>query len=362
MSEEIAPSEVEETTEETTEVNETEDDDLLPVLMPEWDTHEVEQINQVLNGDELLEGEKVAEFEEKFAQYVEADYCVTFSTKTTALYSVLLAARQILSTKNIRVPNIGDNLIYNSAIQAGYNPVLTEVNELGSLVLRDNEGGVANHFNGRKGKASLIEDCSDIPNFHTKDKLSVYNFDATSVLTTGGQGAAICCDSPEMYEALLRMKNSGKSPLQGDEIFGDNNSVWGLDFTMTEIQAAFGLAQLEKLDAKLERMNVMDNILREAFIDHKHVQFLQGRPYKYLDIMVPDAVKTQADLAKRGIMTQRLPRPLHLQNYSMNAGRIDNTFPESERLYKSGLFIPTIPSMADDDFRKILEEIKNLQW
>lgn len=342
--------------------DEDEDEDFVPLFIPEWDTNEVNKINDVLNSENLVEAAKVGEFEDKFAAYVKAEYCVMFPNFSSAMYCAMIVAREIISTKNLRVPNFGGQEIYNIGIQSYFNPVLTEVNELGSLILRDNEGGITKHFNGRKGKASIIEDCSDILNYHTPNKISVYNFDSKSLLTTGGQGGAICCDDVQTYEALLRVKNMGKNPLNEEEYYGDDTLMWGLNYEVTEMQAAFGLAQLEKLDEKLERINVLDNILREAFIDHKRVKFLQGKPHKYLDILVPDAEKTQLDLAKKGIMTQRFPRPLHMQTYSSRSGRIDNDFTESEKLYETGLFITTIPSISDDDFRKIIDQIKSLEW
>ena len=342
--------------EETNEVP----DQILPVFIPDWDNDEVEMIAEVLDGRLLVEGEKVNSFQRQFAKYVNAKYCVLFPSYTTAMYCALVIARRVFSTSTVRVPVVGSEVIYNTMQQAYYNPVLCEVNGLGSLELRDNDAGVVYHCNGRLGKPSLIEDCRDRPNHHTADKLSVYDFSYDSHITLCGAGGAVCCDDYTIYEQLLRMKMMGKNPMDEEEFFNDDHKSWGLDYTVTEIQAAFGLAQLKHLNEKLERLNVMDNKIREQLIDNKHITLLQGRPWKYLDILVPDAMEVQAELLKKGIMTDRFPKPLHIQTYYGRSGRVDNNFPNAEKLYRSLLYLPSMTGLADEDLLKIIDDVKGI--
>lgn len=355
---------VEEKPEESTEPEKEVPNDLLPTFLPVWDEDEVNAIAGVLDGTFLAESVHVETFEKEFARYVGAKYCVLFPTHSIAMYSALIIAIKRFDTRTIRIPVIGSEPIYNPALQASYNPVLCEVNEVGSLELREYEAGVVYHMNGRLGKPSLIEDCRDMPFHHTKDKLSIYDFSEASHLTLGGIGGAVCCDDLTSYEALLRMKKMGKNPLVEEEFYDYDHKMWGLDFPVSEINAAFGLAQLKHLNEKLSRITEMHKILLEHIKDDDLVKTIPGRPSRYLDILVPDAPYVQNKMISKGFLLERFPKPLHIQTYSGYAGRLDNTFDTSEKLYEQGLYLPSTTN-KDGEFglsdEKLIDMIKAIR-
>lgn len=331
-------------------------DIIVPLFFPTWDEEEINSLADVLDDGPLHNGPKLREFEQEFAKYAGAQYCVVYPSHTIAMHSALFLIREQISSQKLRIPSFGGWRTYNAALLSLLKPVLCEVKENGSLELRDNEAGVVYHHNGRLGKASLIEDCADIPNHHTLNKISVYDFSSDSHITLAGTGGAVCCDDENTYIMLLKMKNMGKNPLVETELFSDDNMMWGMDYPVNEISAAFGLIQLKKLNGKLQRLAKMHDIVKDTLGDT--VEYIEGSPTRMLDILVPDARMLQLELLKHDIMTDFFPRPLHLQSYSSYTGRLDNIFPISDDLYKRGLYLPSMTGMSDDDLLAILEKVK----
>lgn len=332
---------------------------IIPTFFPTWDDPEIDAVGSVLQeeGNVLTEGQNVTKFETEFAKYVGAKYCVLFPSHCTAMYCTLVVLQNKFTTRSLSIPSFGGHEIYNPARLALYNPVLCEVNDLGCLVLRDNEPGVVYHRNGRLGKPSLIEDCRDVINHHTKDMVSIYDFSSKAHLTLCGDGGAVCCDDSEIFTALVRMKSFGKNTHDQEEYYDDDHKMWGMNFGVNEINAAFGLAQLKGLDKKLKRIGDLHKILKET-VTKAH--YLEGVPTRFLEIIVPDAVNVQIELIRKGMMTTRFPRPLHLQHFSRYSGRMDNRFDVSDNFYKTGLYIPSMTFMTDEDFSKITNEINSV--
>ena len=318
-----------------------------------WGQDEVDQLSDVLEGNTLVEGSKTREFEKKFAEYVGAKYCVLMPNATLALYASLIIIKPKLKSPNIRIPNFGNVEIFDACIMAGLTPVLADVTETGVLELRDQEAGIANHFNGRQAKPTLIEACFDAINHHTKDLISVYDFNYHRLVTLGGKGGAVCTDSIDEYNVLLKIKDHGRSDTNSQDF-----NLWGIDLQVTEIQAAFGLAQLEALPKKLETITDMYEKIKSAFVNSKTIVFLRESPSMYIDIYTKEPLKLGQFLTENGIIANRLPKPLHLQDICKLSPRIDTKFVFSNTLYNAGLFLPSSPIMEDAQVDKIITVLK----
>ena len=146
----------------------------------------------------------------------------------------------------IFVPDYAGIFVSNACKQSGCKPRLTDVGRNGSLS-ESNKDSFVVHSNGRLGSVHLLEDCAQAISHHTKNCVSCYSFASTKHLTTAGQGGAICCDDEEIFDRLTRLKDLGRNDRQNLKPMSDNFEFWGINSKFTEIQAAFGLAQLEKL-------------------------------------------------------------------------------------------------------------------
>lgn len=331
--------------------------EFIPQFVPYWDNKEREAVLKILESDYLNEHKTVREFEKRFAEFVGARFCVTVTSGTTALYLALKSIYQKQQLDKIRVPDYAGIFVANACKQAGIVPRLTDVSDNGSLAKTDDEYFVV-HSNGRLGSVQLLEDCAQAITHHTKNCISCYSFASTKHLTTAGQGGAICCDDEEIFDKLTRLKDLGRNDRQNLKPMSDNFEFWGINSKFTEIQAAFGLAQLEKIPKRLDRLKKMYRIYNDELKNCKGVKFFDEEPKWYIDILVNDPENIVAALKKHNIQARRFYRPLHMQPlYSSTTDR-SNEFKNSIELYNSGLWLPSTTNLTDEQILHVCETIE----
>ena len=239
---------------------------------------------------------------------------------TAALYCAACAAFPEASGGGrgaVLVPSHDGIFAFNAATAAGARPVVCDVDGRG--LLSEPAGGGAGgaqsivvHANGRVSDAvRLVEDCAQAIDHHTSGKISTYSFASTKHLTTGGQGGAVCCDDDETFDLLARIKDHGRSDRQHLRPMSDNYDRWGMNFKMTEMQAAFGLAQLRTLRGRTRRFGEMCRMYRDLL--GGLVGFDDIEPRWYVDVFTPHALHVKESLRAVGIHCRAYPRPLHLQ-------------------------------------------------
>lgn len=332
----------------------------IPQFVPYWSREETDAVTRILvESDYLNEHKTVRSFEESFARFVGAKYCMAVPSGTTALYCAVNALN--LQEKGpVSVPSHDGIFAFNALVAAGGLPEVCDVNSSGLLDASrtgdhgDREGIVV-HANGRiSDDISLIEDCSQATFHHTRDMVSTYSFASTKHMTTGGQGGAVCCDDAGIFDALTRIKDHGRSDRQHLKPMSDNYDVWGMNFKMTEIQAAFGLVQLRGMDRRMRRLHEMYLLYRDLL--SSKFRFDGDEPRWYVDVFVPDPARIRQRLARSGIHCRPYPRPLHRQKVA--AGHLGGrTFAMAEKRYRSGLYLPSTTNLSDEDIKQIAVEL-----
>lgn len=329
----------------------------IPQFVPYWDDKEREAILKILDSDYLNEHKTVREFEKKFSEFVGARFCVTVTSGTMALYLALKSTYQKHQPHKILVPDYAGIFVANACIQAGINPILTDVSNNGSLSKKDEEGFVV-HSNGRLGSIQTLEDCAQAISHHTKNCISCYSFASTKHITTAGQGGAICCDDEEIFDRLTRLKDLGRNDRQNLKPMSDNFEFWGINSKFTEMQAAFGLVQLEKLPERLDRLTEMYKIYNDELKNCKGINFFDEEPKWYIDILVNDPENVVTSLKKHNIQARRFYRPLHMQPLYSSTTHLSNEFKNSVELYNRGLWLPSTTNLTDEQILHICKTIK----
>ena len=284
----------------------------IPQFIPYWDESEKKAVRKVLEHDYLNEHKTVREFEKRFSEFVGAKYCITCTSGTTAIYLALKSVYDKNTPKKINIPDYAGIFVGNACIQAGISPVLRDVSKNGSLI-SNNKSQFVVHSNGRLGSTHLLEDCAQAISHHTKNSISCYSFASTKHITTSGQGGAICCDDKKTFDTLSRLKDLGRNDRQNLKPMSDHFEFWGMNSKFTEIQAAFGLAQLKKLPKRLTRLNKMYKFVKDELKNEKEIDFFQDSPQWYIDILVKNPDSLIQKLREHGIQARRFYRPLHEQ-------------------------------------------------
>ena len=329
---------------------------IIPQFIPYWDQNEIDAVHKVLESDYLNEYKTVREFEKKFAEFVGAKYCVTCTSGSTALYLASKALMQKEKLNEIYIPDYAGIFVANATTQANLKINLADVGQNGSMI-DDIEPRFVVHSNGRMGNTWMVEDCAQTISHHTKNCMSCYSFASTKHLTTSGQGGAICCDDEETFDILTRLKDHGRNDRQKLKPMSDYFEFWGTNSKFTEIQAAFGLAQLEKLPKRLQRLKEMYKIIHDEITNLNWVEFLAEQPTWYLDILVPDPQKILEHLKKFNIQVRRFYTPLHEQPLYKTGGKFENT----DNLFAHGIWLPSTTNLTDEEVLFVADTIKKFK-
>lgn len=337
----------------------------------------------VLDSGFLAQGPKTAAFEARFAEMCGVKHAIAVSNGTTALAVALLAngvgpgdevitssftfmatANAILFTgaKPVFVDIEPDTFNINpSLIEAAITPrtkALLPVHLYGQVCEMDEIMAIA----ARHGLKVIEDACQAVmASYHGKRAGSfgtgTFSFYATKNLMTG-EGGMITTDDDSVAELCRMIRNHGMKQRYYHEMVGYN-------FRMTDIQAAIGLAQLDRLEALTAQRRKNAQFLNENI--HAVIKPVEreGREHVWHQYTVrvnggrerDDAVKM---LSEVGIDTGiYYPVPAHKQRSLV--GRIDEcALPITEQMAAQVLSLPVHPQLTGDDLERIVEEVNKL--
>lgn len=265
-----------------------------------------------------------------------------------------------LETQNITADLVKPHITANtSAIMvvhyAGLPVDMDPIMELGYPVIEDTCHAVDSIYKGKY--------CGTIGN------VGVYSFDAVKNLSMGEGGGVISNNVDEITRAdVLRYCGIGKSGFEastnGKERWWEYNIVEPfIKMNPSDIAAAIGLAQLDKLDELQAFRKKVWDIYQKEFesVDwiKTPVEAADGDKHSYFTyfIRVPRRDEMAKYLFDNGIYTTLRYHPLHLNPIYKSKGSL----PNSEQLNEEGLNIPLHPSLSMDDVDKIVTCIKNFK-
>ena len=167
---------------------------------------------------------------------------------------------------------------------------------------------------------------------------------------------------PTLSEGVHEALDGG---LQGRPVRGtggaDVHASLGFNFKLTNLQAAVGLGQLEKLAARLERIRRTYCIYRDELAGTNGIRILPfkieaGEQPQWIDALAKRRDQLDEFLARNGVGCRRFWFPLHTQKPYL---REDTDYPNSTRLGKEAIWLPSAFQMTDDDVRSVCRLISN---
>jgi perosamine synthetase len=252
---------------------------MIAIAKPYLTVDEAQAAYDTILSNWITQGPKVAEFEEKFAQYVGSRYAVAVSNCTTALHLAMIVSG-IKEGDEVICPSLSYIATANSITYVGAQPVFAEINpETYNLDIEDVEKKITKNTKAillvhqigmpadidaftslcKKYNLKLIEDAACAAGSSYKDKkigshseLVCFSFHPRKVITTG-DGGMITTSNEAYYNRLKLLRQHGMSVNDrvrhnsSQVIFEDHVEI-GYNYRMTDIQASVGIKQLEKLD------------------------------------------------------------------------------------------------------------------
>ena len=193
--------------------------------------------------------------------------------------------------------------------------------------------------------------------------LSTFSFYPNKHVTTG-EGGMIVMDDPLLAERCQSLRNLC---FQADRRFVHQDLGW--NFRLTNLQAALGVAQLERLDAHVERKRAMGSRYRELLSDLPDVQLPLARTayadniYWVYGLVLGDSHSMDARavmqvLADRKIGTRPFFWPMHEQPVFRRMGLFDGvSCPVAERLARRGFYVPSGLALSEREMQKVAENL-----
>ena len=367
------------------------------------DEDDIQAVVDVLKSDYLTCGPKIGELEEKLCEVTGAKYAVVCSNGTAALHIACLAAGVMPGDEVITTP-ITFAASANCALYCGAKPVFADINEntynidpahVEKLTTERTKAVVAVDFTGqsveldrllahcREHNLVLIEDGAHVIGTSYKGRMNGSIADMTTMsfhpvkTVTGGEGGAVLTNSKEYYEKLLLYRAHGitRDPkLMEHEPDGPwyyEQITLGMNYRMTDMQAARIISQLNKLPRFMERRKAIVKAYNEAFSKlpqlfvqqeipesdtTRHLYILRIRPEK----LTIDRKQFFEALAAENICCNVHYIPTYYFPYYERLGYKRGLCPKAEKLYAEEISLPLYYAMTDQDVEDVIRAVTRI--
>ncbi len=370
---------------------------MIPIAKPYLTIDEAQAAYDTILSGWITQGPKVAEFEQKFADYTGAKYAAAVSNCTTALHLALIVAN-ITSDDEVICPSLSYIATANAIKYVGAQPVFAEVNQNYNIDIEDVKKKITS-----KTKAIIIVHQigmpADIDAFNTlcKEKnliliedaacaigssykgnkigshsdLVCFSFHPRKVISTG-DGGMITSSNEAYINRVKLLRQHGMSVndrvrhQSATVIFEDHLEV-GYNYRMTDIQASVGIKQLEKLDWIIEERR---KIAQKYINDLKDISCIQlpvesencFSNFQSFSIFLKQNCpisrnQLMQELLDRGISTRRGVMTIHRETAYKST---KFSLPLSENLSDQSIIIPLYVPMQNEDIDYITKNLVDL--
>lgn len=378
-------------------------EEILPYARQYIDDRDLDAVNEVLKSDFLTTGPKAKEFEEAIAEYVGAKYAVTFSNGTAALHGACYAAGVGEGDEVITTP-ITFASSANCALFMGATPVFADINkdnfnidvkEIKEKITAKTKAIIPVDYTGQAVDIDgikeliegtdivIIEDSAHALGTEYKGKkvgglvdMTMFSFHPVKTITTG-EGGVITTNNEEYYKKLVNFR-SHCITRDIEQLQDKDNGGWyyeqqdlGFNYRMTEIQAALGISQLNKLEGFIDRRKEIVQKYNEAFerleglILHKNEDY--SDTVNHLYVLKLDLPKLTADrkeiynaLIAENIGVNVHYIPVYWHPYYQKLGYQKGLCPKAEELYHAIITIPLFPAMTDEDVKDVIKGVNKI--
>ncbi|MDR6553594.1 DegT/DnrJ/EryC1/StrS family aminotransferase [Paenibacillus qinlingensis] len=359
----------------------------IPIYQPSLRGNEKKYVNECLENTWISsKGEFIGKFEKGFAAYIGVNYASAVSNGTVALHAALLALG-IGSGDEVLVPTLTYIASVNAISYTGAKPVFVDseyttwqmdVDQLESQITSRTKAIMVVHLYGqpvdmdkvmlisKKYNLYIIEDCAEAIGSMYKGKyvgsfgdISTFSFYGNKTITTG-EGGMVVSNNECLIKEVNRFKGQGLS--ESREYWHD---LIGYNYRMTNICAAIGLAQLEKIDEILQEKKHLAETYKDKLIGlpvtfHQETGDVR-HSYWMCSILVRESVQRDSlrkFLLDSGIETRPLFYPIHNMPMYKELGTVTN-YPVAEDISSRGINLPSWQNLSNKQIDYIVSKIRD---
>ena len=358
---------------------------MIPIAKPFIGDEEIKEVEAVLRSGFIAQGPKVAEFEEKFAEYIGTRHAIATSSGTTALHVALLCAGIGKGDEVITTP-FSFAATANSVLYAGGKPVFVDIDpktyninpeKIEEAVTDKTKAIMPVHLYGQPADMDqicriaedhdlkVIEDAAQAHGaiYHGRKVGSIgdmacFSFYPTKNITTG-EGGIITTDDDAFDKDARAIRAHGESERY-------EHVTLGYNFRMTDIAAAIGVVQIKRLEEFNEKRIENAEYLTE------HINSIEGIEPPYVaenvrhvfhqyTVRVADGKRDELKefLNSEGVGTGvHYPRTIYKQKLYEDLGYTADC-PEAEKAAAEVLSLPVNPTLTAEDFGKIVSVLQD---
>jgi len=372
----------------------------IPLAKPWIGEEEIEAVAEVLKSGWIIQGPKVKEFEERFAEYQRTKYAVACNSCTAALH-ISLAAIGIKPGDEVIVPAFSFIASANVVLYQGAKPIFVDVDpetyninpeKIEEKITKNTRAIIPVHLMGQPANMDpileiaeandlyVIEDaaCAHGAEYHKKrvgglGDAGCFSFHPRKCMTTG-EGGMITTNDEEIARKARAIRSHGMG-LETWERTKDMKlnlpsfSILGYNYRMTDIAAAIGLVQMKKIEEAIERrikaaekynkaLKKIDGIEPPKVIeDVRHVY--QSYVCK-VDLNKHSRDYIISELLRRGIAAQIGTQAIHLEPLYRQYGYKKGDFPGCEEAFSTTLSLPIFAEITDEQIDQVIDAISEI--
>lgn len=381
---------------------------MIPYGRQDITQEDIDAVVEVMKSNFLTQGPEVERFERAFADTVNARYAIASNSATSSLHLAYLAVG-VGPGDVVWTPPITFVATANAARMCGADVGFVDVDpntqcmDVDALHQKLKDAKVSNtlpklvvpvHFTGRSCDMASIAKLAKEYGFRVVEDaahavgasclsqpvgacefsdIAVFSFHPVKIITTAEGGMATTND-PALASRMGSLRTHGvtrdpatiKSPSPGDWYYEQHEL--GFNYRMTDMQAALGCNQLNRLSDYIQRRRDIalryDKMLAELPIKRPPIDTNDLSAWHLYVIRLNDTAPPRkhvfAELRKRGIGVQIHYIPVHTQPYYTEMGFAAGDMPISEDYYERAISLPMFPTMTDADQDTVVETLRDI--
>lgn len=360
---------------------------MIPVNEPLLNGNEKKYLNECIDtGWISSEGPFIKKFEQGMASYVGKKYAIAVTNGTAAL-EMAIVALELKVGDEVIMPSFTIISCAQALVKAGVTPVLVDseldsfnmkVEDIESKITTKTKAIMVVHIYGlpvdmdpvlqlaKKYNLKIIEDAAEVHGQTYKGKkcgsfgdISIFSFYPNKHITTG-EGGMVLTDDEALAKRCESLRNLCFVP---EKRFVHEELGWNL--RMTNIQAALGVAQLERIEEFVSKKRWIGQTYQELLSDIKVINLpvpkkeFADNIYWVFPIVLKDnnkknAAQVMQELGSHKIGTRPFFYPMHKQPVFNKMGLfLNDQMPNSEKLAEKGFYIPSGLAITQEQMEKV---------